>query len=206
VVNEPYIYPYRLNDVFYNTIGLEYIEIAFQAAREADPTATLIYNDSDNHSSSGIITNLSREIVQRLKEEGLIDGVGLQMHLDGSNPPDKDDVITTMRSYDVPVYVTEFDVNMKNVYGTVEEKYEIQAKIYGDMIEACLESNVCKSFSVWGIGDHYSWIETQQWYQHYSKEGDPTMYDDSWQPKPAYYAMLEVLSLFDEQDNASSGE
>ncbi|KAF5434968.1 endo-1,4-beta-xylanase [Candidatus Methanophagaceae archaeon] len=206
VVNEPYVYPYRLNDVFYKTIGPEYIEIAFQAAREADPTAILIYNDSDNHSSSGIITSLTREIVQRLKTIDLIDGVGLQMHLDGLNPPDKEDVIATMRSYDVPVYVTEFDVNMKSVSGTAEERYAIQAKIYSDMLEACLESSVCKSFSVWGIGDHYSWIETQQWYQHYSPQGDPTLFDESWQPKPAYYAMLEVLSSYDEQDNVYPGE
>ena len=131
--------------------------------------------------------------MQRLKTKELIDGVGLQMHLDGSNPPNKEGVIATMRSYDVPVYVTEFDVNMKNVYGTEEERYAIQAKIYGDILEACLESNVCKSSSYWGIGDSTSWIETMSGYQHYSTEGDPTMYDDSWQPKPAYYAIFDVL-------------
>jgi endo-1,4-beta-xylanase len=193
VVNEPYIYPYRVNDIFYKTIGTEYIEIAFQAARDADPTAILIYNDSGNHTSTGITTGLTREIVQRLKTKDLIDGVGLQMHLDGSNPPNKEDVIATMRSYAVPVYVTEFDVNMKNVYGTEEERYAIQAKIYGDMLEACIESGVCKSFSVWGIGDYTSWIEMMPGYQHFSTRGDPTMYDDSWQPKPAYYAILDVL-------------
>jgi len=194
VVNEPYFYPYRMDDVFYKTIGKEYIEIAFQAAREADPTAVLIYNDSDNHTSTGITTELTREIVQILKSKGLIDGVGLQMHLDGSHPPNKEDVIATMKSYDVPVYVTEFDVNMKNVYGTEEERYLIQARIYGDMVEACLESGVCNSFSFWGIGDSTSWIETMSEYQHYSTKGDPTMYDDYFNHKPAYFSVIDVLS------------
>lgn len=156
VVNEPYIDPYRTDDVFYQTIGPDYIEIAFEAARQADPSGILIYNDSDNHSSAGMTTQLTRDIVARLEPKGLIDGVGLQMHLSGARPPDKQDVMETMQSYGVPVYVTEFDVNMKDVPGTQEERYAKQAEIYKGMLEACLGSGVCKSFTVWGIGDTYS--------------------------------------------------
>lgn len=194
VVNEPYINPYRQEDVFYKRIGADYIEIAFQAARETDPTAILIYNDSDNHSTSGITTQLTRDIVQSLKPKGLIDGVGLQMHLEGAKPPSKQDVINTMRSYGVPVYVTEFDVNMKDVSGTQEERYSKQAAIYKDMLQACLESGVCKSFSFWGIGDKYSWIETEKWYSRYSPDGIPTLFGDNLKPKPAYFAVRDVLS------------
>lgn len=99
VVNEPYIDPYREDDIFHQRIGPDYIEIAFEAARQADPSGTLIYNDSDNHSSAGMTTQLTRDIVARLKPKGLIDGVGLQMHLNGARPPDKQDVVETMQSY-----------------------------------------------------------------------------------------------------------
>ncbi len=93
VVNEPYIYPYRTNDVFYRIIGPDYIDIAFRAAREADPSARLIYEDTFNHTPDGITTQLTREVVTRLQEQGLIDAVGLQMHIDGASPPTKEEVI-----------------------------------------------------------------------------------------------------------------
>jgi endo-1,4-beta-xylanase len=102
---------------------------------------------------------------------GLIDGVGLQMHLDGSAPPAKEAVIATMRSYALPVYVTEFDVNMTHVGGTQSDTDALQASVYRDMLEACLESGVCKSFTVWGIGDKYSWPQAYQSLPN----ADPTM-------------------------------
>jgi endo-1,4-beta-xylanase len=204
VVNEPYIFPYRQNDIFHRIIGAEYIDIAFQAARKADPSALLLYNDSDNHTSLGITTQLTKQIVERLKAKKLIDGVGLQMHLLGLNPPDKKDVIATMKSYGIPVYITEFDVNMKNVYGNQEERLITQSQIYKEMLEAALESGVCNSFSIWGVGDKYSWIETHKSYQHYSPNGDPTPFDDDLKPKPAYFAMLDVLKKRYEQRGTSA--
>lgn len=194
VVNEPYIYPYRQNDIFHRIIGPDYIEIAFQTARETNPSATLIYNDTLNHASSGITTPLTREVVQRLKAKGLIDGVGLQMHLDAVKPPQKEDVMATMRSYGVPVYVTEFDVNMKDIRGTQEERYAVQAQIYRDMLEAALDSGVCKSFTVWVIGDKYSWLEFYPNVPNYSPVADPTPFDDELNPKPAFFVMRQVLT------------
>jgi endo-1,4-beta-xylanase len=156
------------------------VATAFQAAREADPSALLIFNDTDNHTLDGWTTPQTWRIVRHLKELGLVDGVGLEMHLDGSTPPTKEAVITTMRSYGVPVVVTEFDVNMTHVGGAQTDR---------DMLEACLESGVCRSFTVWGIGDKYSWLEAYQSLPN----ADATMYDDRLQPKPAYFAVYNVL-------------
>jgi len=97
--------------------------------------------------------------VNRLRAHSLIDGVGAQMHLSGDDPPDKQEVIDTFRSYGVPVYVTEFDVDMQRVEGSQSERLAVQTLIYREMLEACPESNVCVSFTVWGINDKYSWAE-----------------------------------------------
>jgi endo-1,4-beta-xylanase len=201
VVNEPYNLPYRPNDVFYQALGLEYIEIAFRTARETDPSAILIYNDAPNWTSNGFSTQLTRQIVQMLKPKGLIDGVGLQMHLlqFDTKPPDKNDVIATMRSYGVPIYITEFDVNLKDIAGTQEQRYAFQAKIYKDMLQACLESEVCKSFTVFGITDKLSVWETLKNMQGYSPNADPLPFDDNLNPKPAYFAMLQVLQEYYEK-------
>jgi len=196
VVNEPYISPYRPNDVFYKTLGANYIEIAFQAARETDLSAILIYNDTENHTSAGITTHLTRKNLQLIASKGLVDGVGLQMHLDGARPPSKSDVVATMKSYDMPVYITEMDVNMQDVAGTQDDRHRIQATIYREMLEACLESAVCKSITFWGIGDKYSWGEWPKDAPHVSPNADMTLFDDYLKPKPAYYALYEVFSQY----------
>ena len=187
VVEDAPIPPDTDADVFYNKFGYDYVDLAFQIARATDPTAVLVYNAGDNETSDGVATALTHQIVQRLKSKGLIDGVGLEMHLDGNMLYTKQDVIATMRSYGLPVYVTEIDVDLTYVSGTPEERYARQARIYGDMFAACLESGVCQSYAVWGIGDKYSWLERN------SPNADGTLYDDNLNPKPAYFAVREVL-------------
>jgi endo-1,4-beta-xylanase len=174
-------------DFLYDKLGLEYLDIVYRIVRDIDPDATLLYNDYGNHSSNGITTEFTRGIVQRLKSQGLIDGVGLEMHLDGDDPPDKQDLIATVRSYDIPVHVTELDIDIKNFAGSMEERYDRQAAIYRDVIEAYLESGAGESFSVWGIGDKYSWLSRM------SSNADPTPFDNELNPKPAYFALHDAL-------------
>jgi endo-1,4-beta-xylanase len=192
VVNEPYHSPGRENDIFYQALGADYVGLAFEAARAADPSALLLYNDTDNHTLEGAHTPQTWRVAKRLAALGLIDGIGLQMHIDGSQPPSKEAVITAMRSYGVAVYITEFDVDLTRVSGLQSDREALQAAIYRDMLEACLESEVCKGFTVWGLGDKYSWLEAFQALPN----ADPTMFDDNLQPKPAYDAVYDTLLRF----------
>lgn len=192
VVNEPYLYPYRTDDVFYKALGYNYIDIAFQAAREANPSAKLIYNDTENHrSDSGALTTaLTQETVKRLKSKGLIDMVGLEMHLDGSFYTTKQDIINVMQSYGVPVAITEFDIDLNTVKGTNAQRFALQAKLAGDAVSACRQSKVCKEITFWGIGDNSSWLEVSMG----EKNADPTMFDNNLKPKPFYFAVRKALS------------
>jgi len=216
VVNEPYRHwGNRLDpskgdhDYFQNVIGDEYVDIAFQITRELVPTGLLIFNDVLNSASRGyhsvygvsqaFNTNQTRKIVDRLKEKGLIDALGVQMHLDGANPPDKHDVIETIQSYGIPVYVTEFDVDMRNVRGTQEERFIKQAQVYADSLEACLQSGVCNNFAVWEWSDKQSSAENPQFGG--APSADASLYDDDLQPKPAWYALYDVLSQFTQKSN-----
>ncbi len=187
-VEEATLLFHKRTDFFYDRLGLDYIDIVYQTIRNIDPDAILLYNDYDNHRSAGITTEFTREIVRRLKDRNLIDGVGLEMHLDGSIPLDKQDLIETMRSYNVPVHITELDIDLTNLEGTTEERYEIQASMYGTIMEACLESGVCESISMWGIVDTYSWLSRN------SARADPTLFDNNLNPKPAYFALHKALS------------
>jgi endo-1,4-beta-xylanase len=197
VVNEPYLstpqYNYTRPDALYQIIGADYISIAFKAAREANPQAKLIYNDTLNHSlSSGInsmTTTLTNENIMPLIQQGLIDGVGMQMHIDSSRPPSTDDVIKAMDSYGVPIYITELDVDISGLTGSDKEKGTIQADLFANVLEACLSAKQCVSFTFWNIGDKYSWLEL---YMN-KPNANATPFDDELKPKSAYYAMLQVL-------------
>lgn len=186
-------------DYVQQSIGADVLDIAFQAARDADPSATLIYNDNANHArKSGNVFDYGAyantlSIVDRLTRKGILDGVGVQMHLDGSNAPSPDDVSATLKSYGLPVYITEMDVNMKDVAGSQDKRYSQQAEIYKTILQAAIHSGACKSFIFYTVGDRYSWIETDKSYGKYSPNADPTPFDDNLKPKPAYYAILGAL-------------
>jgi len=180
----------RPYDMFNVIIGESYIEEAFKVARETDPSAILIYNETFNETKQGDYYPRTKEIVDRLRAKGLIDGVGIQMHLDGSSPPRKEDVIEAFRSYGIPVYLTEFDVDMSKVPGSAEERNEIQARIYQEIVGACLESGVCKQIWFWDVYDKYSWLDEKR---GGDPKADPTMFNDSLQPKPAYFAVFDAL-------------
>lgn len=88
----------------------------------------------------------------------------------------------------VQIYITEFDVNLDAVQGTQEEKWEYQAQLYRDMLEACLESGVCQAFSIFGVSD------ADTWYRGFLEDPEPLPFDDDYNPKPAYWALLELLT------------
>lgn len=174
-------------DVFYQKFGYDYVDLAFQIARETDPSARLIYAADDNETASSPASALTHQIVDRLKSKGLVDAVGFGMHIDAAQPPDKAAVTAEMQSYGLPIYVTEMDVDLGNLYVSKEDRYAKQAQVYGDMLSACVESGVCKSFTFWGIGDKFSWLMRS------SAFADPAPFASDLSPKPAYFSLLDAL-------------
>jgi endo-1,4-beta-xylanase len=202
-------------DFWYRKIGQDYIKLEFQTAREADPDAVLIFNDGDNHSAHypplyncrDATIKTMQETVTELNVGGakLVDAVGMEMHLLGRGDAvqhDKDGIIQIMQSFGklgVRVYITEMDVDLnflQSQYPTQEARWQYQAGIYKDMVDACLESGACDSFSTMDIGDSMSAITTSCPGCPYKPElnGDPTMFDDNFVPKPAYFAARDSLA------------
>jgi endo-1,4-beta-xylanase len=193
-------------DFWNDKIGPEYIGLAFQTARQADPNGVLIFNDANNQApqdtgSSGVVAKMYATVKQ-LKSQGVpIDVVGMQMHLlqpwETHVPPKKADVIATMQKFaslGVRLYITEFDVDLMQLSGTQAEKLEREAQIYGDMMQACLESGVCDSFSTWGISDSTSWITCNyDGCVEKNPAAAPLMFDVDFNPKPAYFAARDAL-------------
>lgn len=195
VVNEPFTRQQHLYDLHDwwadNTGGWDYIDQSFIWARQADPSAKLILNDFNNEGINDT-SNMMYDYVKAAKARGVpIDGVGMQMHLDGAHAPTKDEVISNMKRFaalGVEVYVTEFDVNMADVKTSAAGKDQIEGNIYYEMMRACIESKVCHSFAYLGITD------SETWYNYIGvKEPMPLMFDGDYDPKQAFWSTRVAL-------------
>lgn len=208
VVNEAG-FIYQGWDFFEKHIGKDYVEIAFQIARDTDSSTELIYNDFGNDSMKGNKYEQTVQIVDTLRKQNMIDGIGLEMHIapvlddptkfvsmqgNSKNIVSIDEFIETIKSYEIPVHITELDVDLRTIDRPQEERLDIQAKLYENIIDATLKAGVCKEITFWGFGDKYSWLEQTEF--NGSTNADPTLFDDDLKPKPAYFAVRDVLNKY----------
>jgi len=198
VVNEAFTrqqHLYGLHDWWadHTSGGTGYIDRAFIDAHRADPQAKLILNDFGNEHFNPV-SNAMYGYTKAAKARGVpIDGIGMQMHIDGTHPPLKDEVIQNMQRFGelgVQVYVTEFDVNMSNVPASNETRDAIEANIYYEMMRACIEAKDCHSFAQLGITDRETWYN---YLGSSAANARPLMFDKNYQPKPAFYAFRSAL-------------
>ncbi len=192
VVNEPFQNSGELRDTLWlRVIGPEYIAMAFYWARQADPNAILVLNE---HSAEGL--NEKSEAVYRLAQGLLasgapLDAVGLQMHVWLYGPPSAADLEANMRrlmALGLYVHITEMDVRLQYSRDPPGKELAEQAEIYRRSMAACLRVPACSVFITWGLTDEYNWISS-----YTGVDDDPVLLDRNFQPKPAYFAVLEAL-------------
>ena len=176
--------------VWYDAMGEEYLDLAFEWANEVAPDASLFYNDygaeAINEKSDGIY-----ELLSRLLDRGVpVDGVGLQMHALHSQP-DLDSVAENVRRLQklgLEVHLTEVDVAFP-AETAPENHLEEQATFYGDLVDLCLETGI-STMVTWGVRDSDSWVPG--WFPDVTD--DPLLFDRGNNPKPAHTAVYDVLA------------
>ncbi len=196
VVNEAFTrnqHLFGLHDWWADHIGDQsYIDQSFIWAHQADPNAKLILNDFMNESKNDV-SDAMYNYIKDAKARGVpIDGIGMQMHIDGTHPPMKDEVVANMKRFGdlgVSVYVTELDVNMNDVKADDKAKDQIEGSIYYEMMRACIESSVCKSFAILGVTDK------ETWYNYLGlPDARPLPFDKDYKPKQAFWSLRDALS------------
>jgi endo-1,4-beta-xylanase len=183
--------------IWYNDPGIgfvnedyAYIAQAFRWAHEADPTARLFYNDY-NTESLGPKSNQLYKMVKQLLSEGVpIHGIGFQCHFVlGQNNPEFFDSfnknIARFKELGLDVQFTELDIRM---HDPKPGDYEKQADFYNQVVQIALENEV-SLIQIWGISDAHSWIPST-----FKGEGWALPWDDKYQKKPAYSAILSALT------------
>ena len=189
VVNEAFDdYGHWRSNAFYNALGPAYVDHAFIAARQTDPTAKLYYNeynaDVANAKQAAVV-----KLVAHLASQHLIDGVGLQLHTAIGHAPTHDALLATMKQYasmGLDVEITEMDVDARGdgQAASLPDRLAQQAEVYRAAASACAESPNCKRFTVWGVGDKYSWLGADR---------VPLLLDANFQPKPALGVVRQTL-------------
>jgi endo-1,4-beta-xylanase len=178
----------RTSSFWYQSIGPDYVKMAFEFAREADPDALLYYNDYSiegmNPKSDAVYNMLGN-----LKNQGEpIDGVGWQMHVVNGFRIQPQHQMNAMRfaSIGLDLSITEMDVRINLPDSPAAQQQ--QALAYSDVINLCLTQPNCKALVMWGFTDKYSWIPgaVPGW-------GDALIFDSNYQPKPAYLSLQTVL-------------
>ncbi|WP_416416337.1 endo-1,4-beta-xylanase [Paenarthrobacter aromaticivorans] len=163
---------------FYNALGPGYIAEAFRIAHNADPRAKLFLNENLVESLPGKRQELYDQVSGLVADGVPINGVALQMHETIQGPPPG--VITEMTNFfhglGLEVSIAELDVHTLDPVS--------QAKIYGDIVTEALNAGITE-ISVWGFTDKhlYTWLPGAK----------PCMFDENYDPKPAYFAVLDAL-------------
>ncbi|GHO48393.1 endo-1,4-beta-xylanase [Ktedonospora formicarum] len=178
----------RRSNPFQNLIGNAYIEDAFRAARAADPNAKLCINDY-NIEGQNAKSNAVYALVQDFKSRGVpIDCVGFQAHLIvGQVPSDFQANLQRFANLGVDVQITELDIRMPTPASSAN--LQQQATDYSRVVTACLAVSRCNDITVWGVGDADSWIPG-----FFPGQGAALLFDDNYNPKLAYNAVLQVLN------------
>ena len=180
------------NNNWYSTVGEDFVYYAFKFANKyKEDYQELYYNDYSydyNRSNCDFALNtLLKDVI----DENLIDGVGIQGHIDDDQ--NMDNVIYDAQEIykrGLKCQITELDVETR---GNGDNKWEKQKNAYKLLIKKVLESNAkeetdINAVIVWGITDDASW----------KRQSNPLLFTSSYAKKPAYYGFLEAIDEFEE--------
>jgi endo-1,4-beta-xylanase len=191
VVNEAFIDDgTRRSTIWSATVGPDYIDVAFRAARAADPQALLFYNDYNiegiNAKSDSVYA-----LVRSMQQRGVpIDGVGFQGHFQVGNLPAKQSLATNIARFaalGLKVHFTELDIRMPQPSTLAQQA--TQAENYRDVFDVCLQSTACQMIVTWGLTDKESWIPGT-----FIGWGEALLFDTQYRPKIAYWSVHNLLS------------
>ncbi|KAI0751836.1 glycoside hydrolase superfamily [Daedaleopsis nitida] len=161
------------SSVFSNVLGTSFVQIAFQAARQADPNAVLYINDYNLDSVNAKVNGLVNLVNQVNSGSKLIDGIGTQMHLSQGGSSGALSVLQKLASASVDeVAITELDI------------VNAPTTDYSAVTKACLQVPKCVSITVWGVRDPDSWRASS----------NPLLFDANFNPKPAYTAVMQAMA------------
>jgi len=180
--------------IWLDKLGPDYIALAFQYAHEADPDALLFYNDY-GHEFGGKKLQRILSMVADFKRRGVpIDGLGMQMHLVVRISDQKiQQAINAVSKTGLLVHISELEISVKYnkpktflLDGGLASQ---QAEKYKAVFQAYQKVPRKQQFGIttWNVGDADAFRNNGG-----INKDHPMLFDNDYQPKPAYRALLEA--------------
>lgn len=202
------------NSKFYQILGEDYIRLAFEYAREADPNTELYYNDySMAHPGR---RDAVVKMVNNLKVQGVkIDGIGMQGHMNMEFPTLDafEKSILAFAQTGVKVMITEMDITVlpwpsKTVGADISMSFEYQQSInpyaegLPDSVATALHDRYASFFklfikhsdkisrvTVWGLTDNDTWRNN---WPIKGRKDYPLLFDRNYQAKPVVETIIKM--------------
>lgn len=180
------------NNNWYSTVGSDFVYHAFEyASLYKDEEQKLYYNDFSFDYNSSNCEFAVNTLLKDAIDEGLIDGVGIQGHVDSTNTGVMENLMTDARmikAKGLECQITELDIT---VNGNNTTNLDTQKNAYKDLMTKILTNNESGETNIdavilWGTTDNTSWKSGQY----------PLIFDNNYGKKPAYYGMLEALDEY----------
>ena len=194
---------------WYVKIGSSFVYEGYKAARLADPSVILYYNDYnlDQGGKATMVRNMVRDVNQQWEKDSrydgrkLIEGIGMQSHHNtGVSADNIRNSLNLFRDLGVRISISELDIiaqswsEFSGSTGSGTRKDEVssvtnsglmnQARLYGDYMKLFIEySDIIERVSFWGLIDSQSW----------RSGGLPLLFDPDGRAKPAYYYLTSAL-------------
>ncbi|WP_295094902.1 glycoside hydrolase family 11 protein [Ruminococcus sp.] len=166
----------------------DYITNAFKYARKYAPSECKLFLNDYNEYLPAKTKDIC-QMAMSLKKIGVIDGIGMQSHLD-TKFPDMETYEMALEEFistGLEIQITELDITCTN--------YDEQANAYYDVFKLAMNnSEQITNLTVWGLNDARSW----------RSDMNPCLFWNGFKPKPAYEKILTLADSFYDHENSSN--
>ncbi|WP_045729502.1 endo-1,4-beta-xylanase [Pseudarthrobacter chlorophenolicus] len=190
VVNEPFDTDQGTDlqqNIWYRVFGPAYPAAVSQAVYAADPQVKQFINENGADVPGRRQDALLKLALDTNAAGGHIYGVGLQAHVYNleTDAIPAGELTKTLRNFQdagLRVRISENDV-------ADDDGTDVQAAQYATILDTCLRSSACVSYTTWGVDNRYDWLidddgSLQQGHDYLFENGKPT---------PPYDAIRKVL-------------
>lgn len=173
-----------------------FIEPAFTYARKYAPKGCkLFYNDYNEYVQQK--RNKIVEMATDLKAKGLIDGIGMQSHLDVRSGSDAfpslhvyEAALEKFSATGLELQITELDATTPQGDAS-ETAFKNQADYYSGLFDLYVKyKDSIDAVILWGVTDDLSWRANK----------NPLLFDKNFKAKPAYYSITDDVPQLEKPD------
>lgn len=184
-----------------DTFGPRYLDLAFHAARDADPDALLVYNDAGCEQGAPANDRFRKHTLELLdgllKRRVPVQALGLQGHLSAFGPKvDQRKLrafLAEIAARGLAILVTELDVDDEGGQRDLDLRDQAAADEARRFLEVALDSSATRTVLTWGLSDRYL-DPPQSWRLKLSGWKDRRLaYDTRLRPKPLRSALVQAF-------------